>query len=81
MRLTFKFYGILEQLAETTEYTLELDTPLALPDALALLTTSKPEIAQQLERCACAIGDTIVQRNTLISDDTTVALLPPVAGG
>lgn len=81
MQLTFEFYGILEQLAGTTEYTLEIDTPLALADALALLTTSKPDIARQLERCACAISDSIVHRDTLISQDVVVALLPPVAGG
>lgn len=81
MRIMFEFYGILEQLARTVEYTIEIDAPVSLADALALLTTCKPEITQQLERCACAIGDKIVHRDKEISEDTLVALLPPVAGG
>lgn len=81
MQLTFEFYGILEQQAGMMTYILEVDKPLIIADALALLSTLKPEIVQQLERCACAIGDSIVHRDTLISQDVVVALLPPVAGG
>lgn len=81
MRLTFEFYGVLEKLAGTVEYSLEFETSVALAQALTLLAISKPDIAVQLERCACAIGDTIIPRTAILSEDTVIALLPPVAGG
>ncbi|MCH4247645.1 MAG: MoaD/ThiS family protein [Acinetobacter populi] len=80
-QVTFEFYGVLADVAETTEYTLEIKLPTLLADALATLVTDKPQIEAHLERCACAIGDSIVHRDTVLSQNTLVALLPPVAGG
>ncbi|MFU8925190.1 MoaD/ThiS family protein [Acinetobacter puyangensis] len=80
-QLKFELYGILEQLAGTAEYTLEFEAPTQLDDALTMFSMDKPDIKQHLERCACAIGDSLVHRQTMITQDTLVALLPPVAGG
>lgn len=34
-----------------------------------------------LEQCACAIGDQMVSRQTLLHADSALVLLSPVAGG
>ena len=40
-----------------------------------------PEASDLLERCACAIGEDIISRNTILKDDAVIVLLSPVAGG
>jgi len=38
-------------------------------------------MARELERCAFAIGTTLVARSHLLSEGDEVAVLPPVSGG
>lgn len=79
--VTFEFYGRLESLAKTNQYKIELPLPLSIEQAIQHLAEQKPEITMNLERCACAIGDELVSRSTMLNADTRIALLPPVAGG
>lgn len=80
-QITFEFYGRLERLAQQSEISVSLPTPILLEQALQQLTALKPDLTENLERCACAIGDELVSRSTLLEANTRVALLPPVAGG
>jgi sulfur carrier protein ThiS len=34
-----------------------------------------------LERCACAVGEDIIPRQTALTQDSILVLLSPVAGG
>ena len=34
-----------------------------------------------IERCACAMGEGMINRQTVISHDAVIVLLSPVAGG
>lgn len=79
--ITFEFYGRLERLAKQTDLSLEIVTPTKVEDALKILATSKPDLTENLERCACAIGDALISRSHILEGDATLALLPPVAGG
>ncbi len=79
--ITFEFYGRLEKLANQVEASLNVDTPSSLEDALTALAATKPDLTENLERCACAIGDELVSRSYLLESDCRIALLPPVAGG
>lgn len=40
-----------------------------------------PSSINMLERCACAIGEDIISRQTRIDRDLILVLLSPVAGG
>lgn len=40
-----------------------------------------PEAAAMLDRCACAIGEDIVTGQSILSRDSHLVLLSPVAGG
>ena len=80
-QITFEFYGRLERLANQSEIGLKLNTPVSLETALQQLAELKPDLSENLERCACAIGDELVSRSMLVDANTRVALLPPVAGG
>ena len=66
-----------------------------LPANLALLCSARSTVAEvllqlgqdypaafaMLERCACAIGEDIIPRQTRLDADSTLVLLSPVAGG
>lgn len=52
-----------------------------ITDVLLQLEQLYPDTKQMLERCACAIGEDIVPRQTLLNHDTTLVMLSPVAGG
>ena len=79
--ITFEFYGRLERLAQQSAFALEIVTPSNVEDALKLLASNKPDLSENLERCACAIGDALISRSHILEGDATLALLPPVAGG
>ncbi|WP_111884675.1 MoaD/ThiS family protein [Acinetobacter sp. CFCC 11171] len=53
----------------------------SIAEVLQQVTDQFPESFSMLERCACAMGDDIVPRQTALMQDSTVVLLSPVAGG
>lgn len=81
MTLTFEFHGQLLRLSGVAEQQLSNAAPMTLEAALAQLAELRPELTTALGRCACAIGDRLILRRELLSDDARIALLPPVAGG
>ena len=50
-------------------------------DILNQIKTHHPSAADMIERCACAIGEDIIPRQTALTQDCTLVLLSPVAGG
>ena len=52
-----------------------------IADVLAQVELLYPHTQKMLERCACAIGEDIVSRQTLLKHDSTLVMLSPVAGG
>ena len=48
---------------------------------LQYVTRTYPDASSMLDRCACAVGEDIIPRQTLLSCNTTLVLLAPVAGG
>ncbi|RLZ09467.1 MoaD/ThiS family protein [Acinetobacter sp. 2JN-4] len=50
-------------------------------DVLSHLVTQYPESATAMEKCACAIGEDIITRQTALASSCTLVLLSPVAGG
>ncbi|WP_180170547.1 MoaD/ThiS family protein [Acinetobacter sp. YH12027] len=53
----------------------------SIAEVLQQVTDQFPESFSMLERCACAMGEDIVPRQTALMQDSTVVLLSPVAGG
>ena len=50
-------------------------------DVLAHIVTLYPDASSAMEKCACAIGEDIVTRQTSLNSSCTLVLLSPVAGG
>ncbi|WP_180171998.1 MoaD/ThiS family protein [Acinetobacter sp. YH12023] len=53
----------------------------SIAEVLQQVTDQFPESFSMLERCACAMGEDIVPRQTALMQDSTIVLLSPVAGG
>ncbi|WP_062035261.1 MoaD/ThiS family protein [Acinetobacter sp. BMW17] len=52
-----------------------------IADVLDQIKIRYPSASDLLERCACAIGEDIVVRQSRLAQDSTLVLLSPVAGG
>lgn len=52
-----------------------------ISDVLDQIKIRYPSASDLLERCACAIGEDIVARQSRLAQDSTLVLLSPVAGG
>lgn len=80
MKIEVRFWGVTRRLAGTDR--LELDLPAASTvDVLADRLAQHGDLAAEMERCAFAIGDTLVPRTHVLDEGDELAVLPPVSGG
>ena len=73
-------FGAVERLLPN-DLSLQFESAMSIADVLDNLVKDYPEAGQMIESCACAIGEDILPRQTLLTSDSTVVLLSPVAGG
>lgn len=80
MKIDVSFWGVTRRLAGTD--TLSLDLPLAATvEELAQRLAQHGALATEMERCAFAIGDSLVSRIHILQEGDQLAVLPPVSGG
>ncbi|MGE8538735.1 MAG: MoaD/ThiS family protein [Acinetobacter sp.] len=58
-----------------------IQADIQVSEVLKQLLSICPDIQPMLERCACAIGEDIISREKVLTQDSTLVLLSPVAGG
>ena len=81
MQVQVELNGVLCRLAGTQSFTVELNDSATVADAMAAVEERIPNAADRLEVTAIAIGDSLVHRNTTLTGDETLVLIPPVSGG
>ncbi|MEO4185622.1 MoaD/ThiS family protein [Acinetobacter pittii] len=54
---------------------------ILVKDVLDQIVTLHPSCTQAMEKCACAVGDNVITRQSALSEPCTLVLLSPVAGG
>ncbi|MES2883320.1 MAG: MoaD/ThiS family protein [Pseudomonadota bacterium] len=81
MQVSVECCGATGRLAGAERLTVTLPEAATVLDLFALLGERSSEFAELLARCACARGDAIVPRGTVLAEGDELALLPPVAGG
>lgn len=80
IQIKIEAFGAIErQLPQ--DLNLKFSHEILIDDVLAQVKQSYPKSAQMLDLCACAVGEDIIPRQTILSHDTTLVLLSPVAGG
>lgn len=81
MQVTVECCGAAARFAGAERLHVTLPEGATVRDLFALLSQHSNGFAELLARCACACGDSIVPRSTVLSEGDELALLPPVAGG
>ncbi len=80
IKIKIEAFGAVErQLPENLEMTCSQYSTVA--QVLAQVGQDYPAAFDMIERCACAIGEDIIPRQTQLSIDSRLVLLSPVAGG
>ena len=80
IKIKIEAFGAVEQqLPQDLEIICSLNSTVS--DVLVQVGQGYPEAFAMIERCACAIGEDIISRQTPLNADTTLVLLSPVAGG
>lgn len=54
---------------------------IRVKDVLDQIVTLHPECTKAMEKCACAIEDNVITRQSALNQPCTLVLLSPVAGG
>ena len=81
MQVSVECCGVASRIAGAERLAVVLPEAATVRDLFEVLAERSTEMADLLGRCACARGDSIVPRGTVLADGDELALLPPVAGG
>ena len=80
IKIKIEAFGAVEQqLPQDLEIICSLNSTVS--DVLVQVIQQCPAASAMIERCACAMGEDIISRQTLLNSDSTLVLLSPVAGG
>lgn len=80
INIKIESYGAIEKHLPT-DLSIACQANSLVLDVLNQIKTHYPAASNLLDRCACAIGEDIIPRQTPLSQDSTLVLLSPVAGG
>ena len=80
IHIKIEAYGAIEKHLPA-ELRLSCASNSLITDVLNQIKIRYPSASDLLERCACAIGEDIMARQSRLADDSTLVLLSPVAGG
>lgn len=80
IRVKIEAFGAIERQLPPN-LTLQCEPDSSVAAVLKYVVAQHPAVHGLLERCACAMGEDIVPRQTILRRDCTLVLLSPVAGG
>ncbi len=81
MRVRVLFFGVLQDLAETSSDTVDLPEGASVRDLLAHYAGRSPGLKQSMSSLAVAVNQEYAGPETQLTANDEVALLPPVSGG
>lgn len=73
-------YGAIERKLPP-QLVLHYSDEILVSDVLTEVIQKYPDAQKAIERCACAMGEDIISRQTKLTHPCTLVLLSPVAGG
>ncbi len=75
-------YGVFKRLTQVDSLKITMGAEeVQIKELLDELQKQYPEMTDTLKVTACAIGDELLSRESTITPDKTLALIPPVSGG
>ena len=76
-----KLFAVAMQKAGTSELEVDCPLPATLADLEQAILTTCPTLADILPHCRFAVDDQFATAQTVITTDSTIAIIPPVSGG
>lgn len=80
IEIKIEAFGAIERLLPKA-LAFEFAADRTVNDVLEHIVNLHPKAIQAMEKCACAIGEDIVTRQTVLATSCSLVLLSPVAGG
>jgi len=80
MTVKIECFGAIERVLPA-DLILQCESNMLISDVLEYVVRAYPDSGKMIQHCACAMGEDIIPRQTLLTSDSTVVLLSPVAGG
>ncbi|WP_087545742.1 MoaD/ThiS family protein [Acinetobacter sp. WCHA29] len=80
IEIIIEAFGAIERLLPK-ELAFEFAENQTIEEVLSHIVMLYPEATKAMDKCACAIGEDIVIRQTPLDQSCTLVLLSPVAGG
>ncbi|OWK45133.1 Molybdenum cofactor biosynthesis protein MoaD / Molybdenum cofactor biosynthesis protein MoaE [Fimbriiglobus ruber] len=74
-------FAKLRDIAGADRVDVELPAGATVANLRRALTTSYPDLASLLERCAIAVNHDFAVDDTVLGDRDEIAVIPPVSGG
>lgn len=80
IKIKIEAFGAIErQLPQNLEIVCSVNSTVS--EILTQVGQYYPEAFAMIERCACAMGEDIISRQSQLNSDSNLVLLSPVAGG
>ncbi len=79
--LTIQLHGVLVRLAGTERLEIDARSSQTVGSVLEQIAERWPQMAVELRRTACAVGDELLPRGAQVAPGAELNLLPPVSGG
>ncbi|MFW1922348.1 MoaD/ThiS family protein [Acinetobacter geminorum] len=80
IKIKVEAFGAIEKLLPQ-DLSLVCPSHILVKDVLDEIVSLHPSCTQAMEKCACAVGDNVITRQSALSEPCTLVLLSPVAGG
>jgi len=81
VRLRVKLFASFREIVGARELEWDIEAPASVRDLLVALVDRYPGLSSTIDQGLIALNHEYVARDTPLSDDDEVGLIPPVSGG
>jgi molybdopterin converting factor subunit 1 len=81
MKVRVKLFAVAKELAGCSELTIDVPEGATISDLHTALIHTFPTLARIIPHALWAVGTTYASDDTLLNEQSSVALIPPVSGG
>ncbi len=81
MKIKVLYFSSIKDKLKKKEDVLDISENTTLEDVISLLKEKYPEIAESLDKSMFAVNEEYADKDKILKEGDTVAVIPPVSGG
>ncbi len=81
MKIKVLYFSSIKDKLKKKEDLLDISENTTLEDVISLLKEKYPEIAESLDKSMFAVNEEYADKDKILKEGDTVAVIPPVSGG